>query len=463
MKHITKRIIALVLVLAAVLSCAGCTVSYPESEYRAYMKDPVGYLERELGEDHPLIGILSSQLGQMFFTAMFEKSEADKLRDPEPTPQLPEPEQGPALLSYRTYKMDNLFNDQDWEYISRDQNAFIRITGRISHALAGAKKKYKEAFRSYLREFIVDNKDRYDAQALPFEEQKSLLLTFLTDTKKSLSDEMKRLDLANSFDDLNEYDKLIENLEKATDFTKDFDKDFADLMSKTTDFVKKHDIELEFTYRLPKSIKSLGKVADGVGLVLDVADCISSVNDVVTIREKVHLFFEIDEIFTTIIQNSTDYYMQEAAREVLREIHGGEITDVRELIIEQGVNVLLDINPIVSAVTGLTDFVMTNFTPLKDLDKAYAADAVLHLKMACCDRLQEYTVRTEGDTVYYEAQYQMEVNTYLLHCLQTQLVWTYVINDGKKCSQDVLGYENASGIRLPIAANNYIIGAGKRF
>ena len=208
--------------------------------------------------------------------------------------------------------------------------------------------------------------------------------------------------------------------------------------------------------------KSAGKIAEGVELVLDVAECAKSVNDVLTIRDKVALFFEIDEIFTTIIQNTTDYYMREAAREVLSEIHGGEITDVRELVTAKGLHVIVDINPIVAALSSLMDFVWVNFTPLKDLDEAYTADAILHIKMACCKRLQDYTVRKEGDKVYYDERYELEVNTYLLHCLQTQLVWTYAISGGESFNKDVIFYEEASGIRLPIAANDYIAN-GKRF
>ena len=61
--------------------------------------------------------------------------------------------------------------------------------------------------------------------------------------------------------------------------------------------------------------------------------------------------------------------------------------------------------------------------------------------------------------------FQTEVEVYLMHCIQTQLVWTYVISDGKDDNQTLVEYTKVCNIELPKNAYNYILdensGSGK--
>lgn len=41
--------------------------------------------------------------------------------------------------------------------------------------------------------------------------------------------------------------------------------------------------------------------------------------------------------------------------------------------------------------------------------------------MACCEILKDYTVGSEEEVYYYNAQYEAEVQIYILHCMQERM------------------------------------------
>lgn len=469
MRRQAKRILAFVFAVAILISCTGCSITVSDENYRRYMQDPDAYIRSELGEDHALLGFFSSSLGKRILTALMEEAKAqaeEEAKQKEEEAQKPQPEAPatPQLLYYSAPTWEQKFlMDYDWDYMT-EKNDFYRITGYISHAIAGAKGKYKDAFRAYMNEFIFNNESRYEMMEIPFEEEKEIFLGIFQGIEdgleafKAVADPASEsVKLANQM--LNDNKHFIDILKDASEFPKNFDENFAELLEKVLPFVKTHNIELKAKVPAIKQLDGLlgkvGKVTGAISLAFDVADCIQSAKDVREIQQKAFLFFELEEIFTEIITNSTNYYMQEAARDILREIRDGYVTDIDDMIERKGVQAIIDITPVLGPVSSLFDLAIGSLPVFAELNSAYAADAARHINMACCELLKDYTVRTEGDLQYYEPQHETEVQIYLLHCLQSRLVSTYLRNDGKTVDSSVVSYADRSGITLPENAIKY--------
>lgn len=461
------------LIMTLLLSCAGCGVYYSESDYRKYVLDPEGYIDYHLGEDHPLADILAGPVGQTFFSFMRDLAIKTKERDERRKQEAAlkdsateGTESKPALLAYDTHGLENLFLDDDWDYLKED-NGFLDFTGNISHTIMNAKGKYKQAFRSYIIEFIVENEDRYEMSNISYKERETLLYDFLGALDEAIGEELENLDnVSSASENLLDIKASVVALRSYKDSGKTIDEvfelDFSMCMKDLRQFLDTNSYtEFNMKVEVPDTIGHFfGQVADAasfVSLAIDVADAVESVSDVLYIKEKVDLFFELQEIFAVIVQNASNDFMRDAAQEVWNEFSGGWIPDLADLTVREGVHAVIDISPVLSAVTSGIDLLLISFTPIKDLDAAYAADAVKHIKMASCALLSEYTYSTEGNVYYYEAQYETEVNVYLMHCLQTELVWTYTINNGKKDNAIVQEYFRLEGIKVPKAAEKYII------
>ena len=422
-----KSFIAIVLVAVTLLTCTGCSVSYSEDNYRRYMQDPTAYMQKELGEDHPLVDILASPLGQMLITALIEeaKKQEEKEKNAALEEQLPE-ENSPV---YNTYRRNEIyFEDCNWNYL-KENNGFYRVTGIFSHLFVDAKGKYKDAFRAYIAEFIINNEDRYATLDIPFKEKKSMVLSVIAQIGDQLEGCFDVADILDNAVDIKK--ELLEGVPIA-EFPEKIEKDFEKFLEDAINAARKNNIELEVklepSAKLAKTFKKIFKVADRISLGFKVADCIKTINDVWAAQEKAFIFFEIEEILTTIILNTEDQYMRQAAQEVLAELRGGDITDPTELLIREGTEkIIAYVSPTVAAVGGFFDLLLVNTTPLKELDEDYVANATLHIKMACCERLKDYTKYSDENYVYYDTLDEVEVNVYLLHCLQSQLVYTYTL------------------------------------
>lgn len=461
MKGIIKRIIAIILVLAMVLMCGGCSVSVSEEAYELYLEDPHAYMDEQLGEDNAWGDFWAGPIGRLCMAALVGIARRMEANENESLQGQTTDEDVVNMLSYDTHGYgEELFQDYDWEYLSRDQNWYIKGTGYISHWLAGAKGHYKDAFRAYIKEFIVENECRY-ATEISFEEEKASLLSFLESIKEIISDELEIASATGTVVDAIEYEGLIETIKKAKNFDEKIDADFKDLMERTIKFAKERDIKTLVKVEPPKSLKGVfqkvGKGADKVVLAFDIASCIKTRSDVLKTQRVASEFFELTEIFETIVENTTNTYMRKAAKEILTEIKGGSFKDLDDLIEREAVHTVLDINPYVSVVGGLIDTIMVTVTPIKDLDTSYLADAIRHIKMACCELLEENTEYSEGNLCFYKEENKEKIDVYLRHCLYSELVWTYTIHEGKIESGFVLDYVKKSGIELPEVANNYTI------
>lgn len=319
MKRNLKRVIAIVLAMLTLLSCAGCGIhitSCPAEEYQRYVQDPKAYIHEQLGDNYPLMSsILAGPLGQLFFAITCsgeDESAKESISSPptkenveEGTPssetQLPEENlfTPPDYNSYYVSPADTKFlQDYDWDYM-KDTGIFYRITGYISHGLVDAKGKYKDAFRAYIKEFIVGNECRY-ALDIPCEEEKAILLAFLTSTEEDLTAYLNAISATSaSFELLNEIlndqRTLIGMLKEITEIPRNFDEKFADLLTKMIPFVKEHKIEVKAKVPVVKQLNGVfdkfGTVADAFTLAFDVADCVKTVKDVKDIQKKAFLFF----------------------------------------------------------------------------------------------------------------------------------------------------------------------------
>lgn len=463
MKGIIKRIIAIILVLAMVLMCGGCSVSVSEEAYELYLEDPHAYMDEQLGEDNAWGDFWAGPIGRLCMAALVGIARRMEANENESLQEQTLEEDVVNMLSYNTYGVNNLFDDYDWEYMSRDQNWYTRGRDYIAHGLAGAKGKYKEAFRAYIKEFIVENEHRY-ATEISFEEEKASILSLLESTKEIISDELEMASTTGSVVSAIEYEGLIKTIKDAKKFDEKIDKAFKDLMERTVKFAKERDIKMLVKVEVPESLKGAfqkaGDVADTVLLAFDVAECVQNRSDVLKTQKVASEFFELTEIFETIVENTTNTYMKKAAKEILTEIKGGRFKDLDDLIERELTHTIIDINPYVSVVGGVIDTIMVTVTPIKELDTAYAADAIRHIKMSCCELLRDNTDHSEGHLYYYREENKEKVDVYLRHCLYSQLVWTYTINEGEKESFTVLEYVKLSGIKLPKIADNYKIQSG---
>lgn len=163
----------------------------------------------------------------------------------EPSSQEPVTEEKPASndtpsLYYDTLGLTGLFDDYDWDYMTQDQNWFIKGTGYVSHWLTDAKAKYKTAFRAYIKEFVVENELRNNSSEVTFAEEKEATLEFLESVRKSITDSLNTVGTEAKFADIMgiilEYDDMIKTVNNAKSFTADLDGTFADLIAKTMVF-----------------------------------------------------------------------------------------------------------------------------------------------------------------------------------------------------------------------------------
>lgn len=468
MKGIIKRIIAIILVLVMVLMCGGCSVSVSEEAYELYLEDPHAYMDEQLGEDNAWGDFWAGPIGRLCMAALVGIARRMEANENESLQGQTSDEDVVNMLSYNTYGVNDLFDDYDWEYMERDLNLFMRVTGFISHGWRGAKAKYKEAFRAYIKEFIVENEYRY-ATEISFEEEKTSLRSFLQSTKEIVADAENTMSITTSTVSAMEYAGLIEAVERAQDTTelKKMDGVFTDLLSRTVDFAEEYDIKLFAEVEVSKTLKGafdvvdkVGKATDAVFLLVDVSECVKTYSDVLKTQKVASEFFELTEIFETIVANTTNTHMKTAAEEILEEIKGGQFKDLDDLLEREATKTIITFNPYVAAGSALVDTAITIAPKLRELDTAYSADAIRHIKMACCELLKENTENPEGYLYYYKEENKEKVDVYLQHCLYSQLVWTYTINKGEKQSSTVLEYARLSGVKLPKIADNYKIQSG---
>ena len=449
MSRTGKRIIAMLLIAATLLTCAGCSVTISEEHYQRYKQDPEAYLREQL-KDHPgWADFLTSSFGLMLFDALVEevKTQQDaaqaESKAEETTPTQPPEEEiappKPNAYYVQTSVGTKFLKDFAWDYMN-EKNTFFEITGFLAHGFVGAQGKYREAFRSYIKEFIVENETRYAMMDIPFEEEKESVLQYLSGVEGILEHAMTIFSgVKGTYDTaeqmLTDTRHLKDVLQEAVEFPKNFDENFAELVEKLIPFLKQHKIEKVIEIPALRHVGNILKKVDTgvkvVTLAIDVTKCVTTYKDIRDIQSKAYLFFELELIFMTIAEKAENYYMRKAAEDILKEIRTGYHTNVGELIRRKGAHAVIDAIPLVGPVSSVFDFILTYALSFDELKAGYAGDAVRHINMACCELLEDYTTRVDGEWYYYDPQDALEVQVYMQHCLQSNIVSVYSRSEGK--------------------------------